>query len=122
MVDDHEATLTRARAVLSPDCTIVGTTTCPHDALAAAARLRPEVIVLDISMPTMTGFELAKQLRASGSTAALVFLTVHEEEELIAAAADAGAIGYVVKTRIASDLGVAVREARAGRRFQSPTR
>ena len=73
-------------------------------------------------MPGMNGFELAKRLRAAGSTARLVFLTVHEDEELILAARNAGGIGYVVKTRLASDLELAVREARAGRPFQSPLR
>ena len=55
-------------------------------------------------MPGMNGFELARRLRAAGSTARLVFLTVHEEEELILAAKNAGGLGYVVKTRLASDL------------------
>jgi DNA-binding NarL/FixJ family response regulator len=55
-----------------------------------------------------------------GSTAQFVFLTVHEEEELIRAARSAGGIGYVVKTRLASDLELAVKEAWAGRPFQSP--
>jgi len=58
-------------------------------------------------------------LRAAGSTARLVFLTVHDEEELIVAARNAGAIGYVLKSRLSADLEVAVREARAGRPFQS---
>ena len=51
-----------------------------------------------------------------------MFLTVHEEEELVLAARQAGALGYVVKTRIASDLELAVREARDGKPFQSPSR
>ena len=91
-----------------------------YAALEAAAAQNPDVVVLDISMPGMNGFELAKRLRAAGSTARLVFLTVHEDEELILAARNAGGIGYVVKTRLASDLELAVREARAGRPFQSP--
>jgi DNA-binding NarL/FixJ family response regulator len=73
-------------------------------------------------MPGMTGLEVAARLRAAGSTAALVFLTAHEDKELILAARNAGAIGYVVKARLASDLEQAVREARAGRPFQSPLR
>ena len=79
------------------------------------------MVVLDISMPDMNGFEVAKRLRGSGSTAQFVFLTVHEEEELILAARNAGAIGYVVKPRLSLDLELAVREAHAGRPFQSPT-
>ena len=71
-------------------------------------------------MPGMNGFELARRLRAACSTARLVFLTVHDEEELILAARNAGAIGYVLKSRLSADLEVAVCEARAGRPFQSP--
>jgi DNA-binding NarL/FixJ family response regulator len=120
LVDDSETTLARAKSVLSVRCVVVGMATDGQAALEAAATLKPDVVVLDISMPGMNGFELAKRLRAAGSTAQLVFLTVHEEKELILAAKNAGAIGYVVKARLASDLELAVREARAGRPFQSP--
>lgn len=122
LVDDSEKTLSRARTILSASCTVVGTATCGASALAAAASWDPDVVVLDISMPGMNGFELAKRLRTAGCTAQLVYLTVHEEEELILAARNAGALGYVLKTRIASDLAIAIREARAGRSFQSPPR
>jgi len=120
LVDDNEAVLSRARAALSARWIVVGTARDGHAALEAAAALTPAVIVLDISMPGMNGFELARRLRAAGSTARLVFLTVHDEEELILAAGNAGAIGYVLKSRLSTDLEVAVREARAGRPFQSP--
>ena len=122
LVDDNEMTLARAGAVLSARCVVLGTAKNGYAALEAAAALNPDVVVLDISMPGMNGFELAKRLRAAGSTARLVFLTVHEDEELILAARNAGGIGYVVKTRLASDLELAVREARAGRPFQSQLR
>ena len=120
LVDDSEMTLARAKTVLSARCVVVGMATNGQAALEAAAILKPDVVVLDISMPGMTGFEVATRLRAAGSTARLVFLTVHEEKELILAARNAGAIGYVTKARLASDLELAVREARAGRPFQSP--
>ena len=120
LVDDSEKTLARAKSVLSARYVVVGTATSGQAALDAAAELKPDVVVLDISMPGMTGFEVASRLRAAGSTARLIFLTVHEEQELIQAARNAGAIGYVVKARLASDLEMAVREAIAGRPFQSP--
>jgi DNA-binding NarL/FixJ family response regulator len=122
LVDDNETLLARAASLLTQSCEVVGSATDGPAALEAAKVLRPDVIVLDISMPGMTGFEVAFQLRKSGSTAALVFLTVHDDEEFIAAAQQVGAIGYVVKPRLASDLMVAVREARAGRPFVSPIR
>jgi DNA-binding NarL/FixJ family response regulator len=122
LVDDNEAMLGRVAAVLTSTCIVVGAVTDGPAALEAAETLRPEVIVLDISMPGMTGFEVAARLREAGSTAALVFLTVHDDEEFVLAARAAGGIGYVVKPRLASDLVVAVREARAGRPFISAIR
>lgn len=122
LVDDNQKTLARAKSVLSARCAVVGTVSNGQAALEAAASLNPDVIVLDMSMPGMSGLEVAQRLRAAGSTAQIVFLTVHDEEELILAARNAGALGYVVKPRLVSDLELAVREACAGRPFQSPPR
>ncbi len=121
LVDDNEAMLARAAAVLTPACEVIGIASDGPSALKAAGTLHPDVSVLDISMPGMTGLEVAARLRKSGSKAAVVFLTVHFEEELKQAALSAGGIGYVLKARLASDLIVAVQEARAGRTFMSST-
>jgi DNA-binding NarL/FixJ family response regulator len=120
LVDDNEAMLVRVSAVLAPSCAVVGTVKDGPAALEAARTLRPDVIVLDISMPGMTGLEVAARLRKEASTAALVFLTVHDDEEFILAAKAAGGIGYVVKPRLGVDLVQAVREASARRPFLSP--
>jgi two-component system response regulator DegU len=122
VVDDNDAMLARAAAALIPDCEVVAAVKDGRTAIEAANALHPDVIVLDISMPGMTGFEVACHLRASGSTAAVVFLTIHDEEDVIMAAQAAGGIGYVVKPRLASDLRQAVMEARAGRSFISALR
>ena len=119
IVDDSESMLTCATAALTPGCTIVGTAKDGRQALEAARSMRPDVIVLDISMPGMTGLEVASRLRAEGSKAAVVFLTVHDDEDFVLAARNAGGIGYVVKLRLAADLLHAVEEARAGRSFVS---
>ena len=122
MVDDNEAMLARAAAVLKRGCLVVGAVKDGPTALEAAQSLQPDVIVLDISMPGMSGLDVASSLRKAASTAAVVFLTVHDEEEFVVAARAAGGLGYVVKPRIAADLMTAVREAVAGRPFVSPTR
>ena len=120
LVDDNRAILARVETVLSPACVVVGSATDGTTAVSAAMALHPDVVVLDISMPGMSGFEVAARLRTEGSSAAVVFLTVHDEEELITAARQSGGMGYVVKPRIGSDLLTAVREAHAGRSFISP--
>jgi CheY-like chemotaxis protein len=115
LVDDNLATLAHVSTALAPGCDIVGATRDGHAALAAARESSPDVVVLDISMPGMNGFELARQLRGVVPKAALVFLTVHDEHEFMAAARDVGALGYVAKPRLAVDLLHAVREAHSGR-------
>jgi CheY-like chemotaxis protein len=120
LVDDNAEVLQRAAAVLSPAFQIVGAVKDGRAALEAARKLRPHVIVLDISMAGMGGLEVAARLKASGSTAAIVFLTIHEDEEVVAAARDAGGVGYVLKPRLASDLPQATLWASSGRRFVSP--
>jgi DNA-binding NarL/FixJ family response regulator len=119
LVDDNRDILDRVAAMLSRTCDVVGAVTSGAAAIEAVGRLRPDVIVLDLSMPGMSGFDVAGQLRASGLSASIVFVSVHDTEEFVRAAQDAGGIGYVVKPRLASDLVVAVMEARAGRRYVS---
>ena len=120
LVDDNQLMIARAAAALSPECVVIGSASDGQAALRSAEALEPDVIVLDISMPGMSGFEVAHRLHEHGSKCAVVFLTVHDEEEFVQAARTAGGLGYVIKPRLASDLAVAVREARAGRPFVSP--
>jgi DNA-binding NarL/FixJ family response regulator len=111
--------LTRTAACLARDFVVVGTVKDGRAALEAAGTLQPDVIVLDVSMPRMTGIEVAARLKAAGSKTAVVFLTVHSEEDVVQAARDAGGVGYVYKPRFASELLVAAREASTGHRFLS---
>jgi CheY-like chemotaxis protein len=120
LVDDNGPILLRVAEVLKTSCTIVGTAMDGRSGIDAAATLQPDVIVLDISMPGMNGFEVAGSLREVGSTAALIFFTVHQEQDVMAAAFAAGASGYVTKQRLFTDLEHAVRAAHAGHRFVSP--
>jgi DNA-binding NarL/FixJ family response regulator len=122
LVDDNPAMLARAKSVLSRGCEVIGSARSGAAALEAAASLTPEVVVLDISMPGMSGLEVASRLKSAGSTAAIVFLTVHEDEAVVRAAQAAGGLGYVVKSKLASDLEQAVIAASEGRSFTSAIR
>jgi DNA-binding NarL/FixJ family response regulator len=119
LVDDNADMLESAAAVLSKTFEIVGAVTDGWKALEAAGRLHPDVIVLDITMPGLCGLEVASRLKAAGSKAAVVFLSIHDEREIVEAARNAGGVGYVLKPRLASELPRATSEASAGRRFIS---
>ena len=119
LADDHEAFLVVVRRLLEPEFNVVETVRDGLAAVEAAARLTPDVLVLDLSMPLMDGIEAARSLRASGSRVKIVFLTVHGDSDYARAALATGASGYVVKYRLASDLLPAMRESLAGRTFVS---
>jgi len=121
LADDHPAVVAFAAAVLADECLVVARAGDGLELVAEAERLHPDVIVLDITMPRLDGIEAARQLRRSHQSARLVFLTVHEDADYARAALDAGGLGYVIKTRLASDLLPAIRAALADRRFVSPT-
>ena len=109
-----------ARRILEPEFEVVGTVDDGQAVLEATKSLNPDVLVLDISMGVMSGLEAARLLRRIGSTAKIVFLTVHNDQDFVEEAFSAGAVGYVIKPRLGTDLLVAVREALIGHRFVSP--
>ena len=120
LADDHEAMLDRVTDLLADECDVIGTAIDGRQALDAAQNLKPDVLVLDISIPVMNGIETADRLRQAGAKTRIVFLTVHDDPDYAREALEAGALGYVIKPRIVSDLLVAIKEAHAGRCFVSP--
>jgi DNA-binding NarL/FixJ family response regulator len=106
--------------LLGPGFEIVGEAQNGEALVQAALKLKPDVIVTDISMPILNGIEAAKRLREAGSTSKIVFLTVLSDPNFIPICMAAGALGYVVKGRLVTDLEPAIREAVAGRIFISP--
>ncbi len=120
LADDHEAMLDRVANLLAGECDVIGTAIDGRQALDAAQHLKPDVLVLDISMPVMNGFETARRLKEVGVKTRIVFLTVHDDPDFAREALEVGALGYVIKPRIASDLLAAINEVHAGRTFVSP--
>ena len=122
LADDHKEIREKVMQQLDPEFEIVGAVGDGNALLDAASQMKPDVCVIDISMPITSGIEAAKQMRASGFNAKIVFLTVHEDPDFLEAALATGALGYVVKARMATDLSAAIRAALAGRLFISPCR
>ena len=121
VADDHSVLLERVLSLLRPRFEVVGTANNGRDLVAEAQRLQPDVIVLDITMPVLNGIDAAYELREVGSTAKLVFLTVHKQPAFVHACFTEGALGYVTKSRLAKDLVPAINDALSGHRFISPT-
>lgn len=121
LADDHKEIRDRVVRLLEPEFEVVGAVEDGSSLLEAASKMKPDVCVVDISMPMMGGIEAVAQLKASGSPAKIVFLTVHDDHDFVEAALAQGALGYVVKSRMASDLRAAIKGAIAGRLFLSPT-
>ena len=121
VADDNRQVREAVVELLSPDFEIVGTATDGSAALKMVMLLSPEIVILDISMPILSGIEAAVELKKKGSNSKAVFLTVHQDPDFVKAALASGASGYVVKSQMASDLPAAIRVAIAGNFFISPS-
>jgi len=111
LADDLPEMLERATQLLRDDFEIVGYAQDGEEAIKAATTLNPDLLVLDIEMPLRNGIQVASHLRDLGCRTHVIFLTVHEDLDYVEAAWSVGALGYVLKSRIASDLLPAAREA-----------
>src|SRR5262249_21251682 len=118
LADDHLRVLESLRRLLGADYRVVASVSNGRLALEAAGALNPDLIVLDIEMPEMNGIRAAQEIRRLGLKARILFLTVHDDEDYVAAARAYGD-GYVLKSRMATDLHHAIQEALSGRFFVS---
>ena len=121
LADDHKEIRDRAVRLLEPEFEVVGAVADGQALVHASAQLKPDVCVIDISMPQLNGIEAAIKMRENGSKARVVFLTVNEDSDFVRAALNTGALGYVVKSRMASDLCIAINGAISGKLFVSPS-
>lgn len=120
LADDHLLMLEGLRELLAPEFDVVGAVDSGRAALACAEELKPDVLVADISMPSLNGIELARRLRNSHPACRLVFLTMHKDAGLLKQALWAGAFGYVLKRSAVHELKAAIREALRGHVYVSP--
>ena len=120
VADDHRIVAEGLRALLEPELELVEIVEDGRALLEAHDRLRPDVVVADVSMPLLNGIEAVRQLRKAGSRAKFVFLTMHPDVSYATEALEAGASGYVLKHSAPGELVNAVREALAGRTYITP--
>jgi DNA-binding NarL/FixJ family response regulator len=119
LADDLAQVLSAVAALLKDQFEIVAMVTDGTSALQKTMALAPDLVVLDISMPGMSGIEVARELKKRGNKARIVFLTVHEDSDILATCFAVGGLGYVVKVLMQTDLIVAMNDALADRPFVS---
>ena len=121
LADDNPVILNHVRRLLGRNnqYEVVAAVTDGDAVVHEYTRLQPDVIVLDISMGELSGIDVARTLVDSGCHAKIVFLTVHEDSDFLNAAMDAGGSGYVVKSRVSTDLITAIDTALSGKLFVS---
>jgi DNA-binding NarL/FixJ family response regulator len=120
IADDHQILAEGLRGLLEPEFEVVGVAADGRGLVAAAQKLQPDVIVADVTMPSLNGIEAAAQLRDLGVKAKVVFLTMHRDVAYARRALGAGAAGYVLKHSAAAELVTAVRDALQGRTYVTP--
>ena len=120
IADDHRLFREALRVVLERECNVVGEAATGEEAVALAARTRPDIVLLDLGMPGVGGLNAAHRLAKEAPSSRVVILSQHDDEEyVIEAMVEAGAAGYLVKTDAAAELLSALRAVAAGRSYLS---
>jgi DNA-binding NarL/FixJ family response regulator len=120
LADDHKIVLEGLKRVLESDYDLVGTVEDGRSLVSQAEKLRPDVIIVDISMPLLNGIEAIRQIKKIDPAVKVVFLTMHPDVTYAIRAFEAGASAYVLKHSASSELLTAVREALQGRTYVTP--
>src|SRR5579872_3860077 len=122
IADDHEVVRRGIRALIQeqPGWQIAAEVKDGRDAVAKAGQFQPDVAILDITMPSLNGLDAIKQIAELSPRTKVLILTVHESDELIRKALDAGARGYIFKTDAAFDLITAVNSLLSNKTFFTP--
>ena len=120
LADDHRLVAEGLKSLLSAEFELVGVVEDGRALVEAVRKLRPDVIVADVSMPHLNGIDALVQLRQDDEQVRVVFLTMHPEMAYARRALEAGALGYVLKHSAPSELIAAIRAAMAGRTWLTP--
>jgi DNA-binding NarL/FixJ family response regulator len=120
LADDHTLVLEGLKKILEDDFEPVGAAENGRDLLHMAEELKPDVVLLDISMPLLNGIDACKQLIKTTPQAKVIFVTMHADADYVAEAFRAGASGYLLKRSAASELVNAIHEVLKGRCYVTP--
>jgi two-component system response regulator NreC len=121
LADDHRIVREALRMVLATECEVVAEASDGEQAVAIAARLKPQVVVMDLAMPGIGGLSAAHRIAIEAPSCKVLVLSQYDDEEyVLEALGDARCAGYVVKTDAAAELLTAVRTVSSGRRYLSP--
>jgi len=120
LADDHTIVLEAFKALLEPDHDVVGAVSDGRALLEAAAKFRPDICILDITMPLLNGLDAARQLKKTMPYIKLIFLTMYQDPRLAAEAFRIGASGYLLKTSAGPELLKAVKEVGRGMSYVTP--
>jgi len=120
IADDHTLVAEACKKLLESDYEIVATVGDGRSLVRAAAELRPQLIIVDVSMPLLNGLDAGQQIKELIPSVKLVYLTMNHDADLAAEAFRRGASGYLLKTCAASELAIAVREVLRGKSYLSP--
>ena len=120
VADDHRIVAEGLRGLLEPRYELLEIVEDGRALLEAHDRLRPDIVVADVTMPLLNGIQAVRRLREAGSSAKFIFLTMHPDVSYATEALDAGASGYVLKHSAPEELVAAIREALAGRTYVTP--
>jgi DNA-binding NarL/FixJ family response regulator len=120
LADDHGIVVEGLRRVLEPGFDVIGAVVDGLALVKAAKELKPDIIVVDVSMPILNGIEAARQIRAAGGRATIVFLSMHPDVLYVSEAFQAGGSAYVLKSSAGIEIVTAIRTALQGGVFVSP--
>ena len=120
LADDHRLVAEGLKSLLEEEFELLGVVENGRELVEAAKRMRPDVIVADITMPGLNGIDALAQLKQENADVRVVFLTMHKEAAYARRALDAGACGYVLKHSARAELFLAVRAAFEGKVFVTP--
>jgi DNA-binding NarL/FixJ family response regulator len=121
LADDHALIIEGLKSLLAKEFEIVGIATNGRDLVTATERLKPDAVLLDVSMPVLNGMEATRQIKSIAPAVKIVFITQKSEREYVQAAFRFGASAYVLKQSVAGEVVPALREALAGRYYVTPS-